>query len=181
MTPWQEVRALAEKWREDASHADEAAAATDNLLLDAEIYGAAVAKRACASELDVLIRDPAFIGMMEAMEGEVAGLRERLATQLEKVAHLAARLDASMNESAETRTDLQAAEARAVAAEQDARRYRWLRQAENQGARTKDGAGLIVCTDRPGAEFARYIGPIFGPNLDAAIDTARASSAGEGE
>jgi hypothetical protein len=65
MTPWQEVRALAEKWREDASHADEAAAATDNLLLDAEIYGAAVAKRACASELDVLIRDPAFIGMME--------------------------------------------------------------------------------------------------------------------
>jgi hypothetical protein len=64
-TPWQEVRALAEKWREDASHADEAAAATDNLLLDAEIYGAAVAKRACADELDALLRDPAFIGMME--------------------------------------------------------------------------------------------------------------------
>jgi hypothetical protein len=52
MTPWQEVRALAEKWREKASSRGVAFAA--RCTLDR-----------CADELDALIRDPAFIGMME--------------------------------------------------------------------------------------------------------------------
>jgi hypothetical protein len=56
MTPWQEVRALAEKWRANVAAMR---GRDDDACLDV--------LETCADELEALIRDPAFIGMMEAM------------------------------------------------------------------------------------------------------------------
>jgi hypothetical protein len=77
-------------------------------------------------------------------------------------------------------TDYAALAEQLAACQRDAERYRWLRDVQNQGARSKDGSGLIVCADRPNAEFARYIGPVFGPNLDAAIDASMTNDAEAG-
>ena len=63
------------------------------------------------------------------------------------------------------------ADAGAAEAEKDARRYRWLRDNRNQGARSPESIGLIITTDRP-SKTPRYAGPVFGKELDAIIDAA---------
>ena len=72
---------------------------------------------------------------------------------------------------AELIKQLKAAESRAAEAEKDARRYRWLRDNRNQGARSPESIGLIITTDRP-SKTPRYAGPVFGKELDAIIDAA---------
>jgi hypothetical protein len=72
MTPWQEVRVLAEKWRDDA--------------LEGVAHGwqeYATAYNECASDLEALIRDPAFIGMMERAEATEARFWELVASVLD--------------------------------------------------------------------------------------------------
>lgn len=57
---------------------------------------------------------------------------------------------------------------------QDAARYRWLRNLQGQGAKSADGYGVLVVTDHPD-KIPRYLGPLCGEQLDAAIDAARGS------
>ena len=68
---------------------------------------------------------------------------------------------------------LKLAEAENAALREDAERYQWLRDVENQGAKNADGRGILVTDDRP-SDVPRYLGPLFGLSLDAAIDQARA-------
>jgi len=55
--------------------------------------------------------------------------------------------------------------------DRDAARYRWLRTIGNQGAKERDGSGPLVVVDSP-SKTPRYIGPLWGDDLDAAIDAA---------
>ena len=68
-------------------------------------------------------------------------------------------------------TRLRQAEADLVKARVNEGRYRWLRDIANQGAKSADGEGLLVVTDSPSA-MTRYVGPLSGQHLDAAIDRA---------
>ena len=70
----------------------------------------------------------------------------------------------------------QAKEANAL--REDAERYRWLRKIENQGAKGPTSEGLIVACDAP-ASVPRYIAPLAGDSLDAALDAAIAREGGE--
>jgi hypothetical protein len=64
MTPWQEVRALAEKWRQVAELLRGSKGGRNYRVRGAGIVAAAHIDD-CASDIEALIRDPAFIGMME--------------------------------------------------------------------------------------------------------------------
>ena len=98
-------------------------------------------------------------------------MTDDLVARLREVASYLGRIGASPTEIVLQLTVLEAADA-LQRGNEDAERYRWLRNSHNQGANTPDGEGLVVVTDRPAKE-PRYIGPLAWQLLDAAIDAAR--------
>ena len=127
-----------------------AAGAIETLDATVAILRAELAELKSAAGWQKAIVDAKLVEAREQAERRAEALDEICAQRFEEIAQL---------------------QQRAEAMREDAERYRWLRDVP-QGAKSKDGSGPLVVVDSP-SKIPRYVGPLAGKFLDAALDAAR--------